>query len=563
MSNLQRFLRACFANAALIYLMASISAVPVLISLPLPSTNTRFEQESLALKALAVILLVASRLILAIPMVLTAVFGMAWWQLKTGKPAARRWAMAASIVMLLSALPLLPATYEMFHNPRFPSGIATTCAILILASLAIGIAGIVAFSKRHAGAGMGTASAPSRIAGDGTHKTLDAIALILQIGGTLALVNLYTRWGYEHDLPLTQGLNSWIQWAVVILGVTFIHESAHALVGLAVGMKLRAFVIGPFQWRVVESRWTFEFRPTQMLAFSGAAGLPPTAPDQSRWNEVAMIAAGPFVNLLAGVVAAALAYSAEDYAWWRYWEFFALFATVSLVAGIVNLIPLQPNGLYSDGARIVQLFRHSPAADFTRVVKCVSSTVVSPRRPRDYDLAAMERASTHFSIGEQALLLRVWRCSCLLDRGELVLASEALAEAELVYRESATDISPDLHTGFIIKGIALGRDRAYIREWWASMEAKKPKTFNQDYWLAKSAFHWAENNIPAALEAWNTGQAYLEKLPDFGTYNYDRDRFACVKDILASPTVEIRADANKAPAAQTPFIEVLPAPVFE
>src|ERR1700746_1877614 len=120
MFKLQLFLRACFANAALIYLMGSVSAIPVLISLPLPSVTPRFAHESLSLKALAVILLVASRLILAIPLILTAVFGMAWWPLKTAKPSARRGAMAASIVMLLSALPLLPAVYAMFHDSFFP-----------------------------------------------------------------------------------------------------------------------------------------------------------------------------------------------------------------------------------------------------------------------------------------------------------------------------------------------------------------------------------------------------------------------------------------------------------
>jgi hypothetical protein len=354
----------------------------------------------------------------------------------------------------------------------------------------------------------------------------------MQLGGTLTLISFYTRWGYDHDLPNSHGLEAWIQWIVVIAAVTLIHESAHALFGVALGMKLRAFIIGPFQWRVIEGRWTFSFRPTQILAFSGAAGLTSVDPDQSRWNEVVMIAAGPFANVVTGTVAAALAYSAEDHSWWSYWEYFALFATVSLVAGIVNLIPLQPSGLYSDGARIVQLFRHSPAADFSRVVRCVSSTLVSPRRPRDYDLAAIERASAYFNAGQEALLLRVWKCSCCLDRGELASASEALTEAERIYHESAADISPDLHTGFIIKGITLGRDRPYILEWWNSMEAKKPKNFDQDYWLAKSVFHWPENNISAAREAWNTGHAYCEKLPDFGTYNYDRDRYAYIKGIL-------------------------------
>ena len=37
------------------------------------------------------------------------------------------------------------------------------------------------------------------------------------------------------------------------------------------------------------------------------------------------------------------------------------------------------------------------------------------------------------------------------------------------------------------------------------MEAKKPETFNQDYWLAKSALYWVENQGQIAREAWAVG----------------------------------------------------------
>jgi hypothetical protein len=541
--TLRQILRTCFANAALIYLVASTSLIPVLYRMQAsnreflsnaPRTPTFTEQ----------MLLLLSQLIFATPVILALLNGMAWWTLRTGKKSGRVWAIAASLSLILSSTMLWLT--DMYLNSRFPTGHPPFFDWIIGVPTLIGIAGIIAFAPSNSSL---VNAQPARIAGDGTHKFVDVIALALQIGGTLWLMNFYTRWGRDRDLPFTHGLESWIQWFIVIVAVTLIHESAHAVVGVALGMKLRAFVVGPFQFRVFEGRWKFAFRPTQILAFSGAAGLTPVNPDQSRWDEVAMIAAGPFSNLLTGAVAAAMAYSAENYAWWRYWEYFALFATVSFVTWIVNLIPFRPDSLYSDGACILQLFRHGPAADFQRALKTVQSTLVSQRRPRDYDIAAIGRAAGYFTTGHQGLLLRLWAAEYMLDQGNLAEASAALAEAECIYRESASEIAVSLHTSFLIKGVILDRSRSYLRDWWHLMEARKRKNLNQDYWLAKSVFHWAEGDISAAHKAWNTGQAYLAKLPDQGTYNYDRDCYTRIKAIIDSPPSELKAATDAEPEA--------------
>ena len=139
-----------------------------------------------------------------------------------------------------------------------------------------------------------------------------------------------------------------------------------------------------------------------------------------------------------------MAYFAEDHAWRPYWEYFALFATVSLVAGIINLIPFRPEALYSDGARILQLFRGSPVSDYYRAVKSVQSSLVSMRRPRDYDIASINGASRHLTSGETGLLLRLWVAEHYEDLGEFSEARSAFAEAEQIYEESASDISADL-----------------------------------------------------------------------------------------------------------------------
>ncbi len=36
------------------------------------------------------------------------------------------------------------------------------------------------------------------------------------------------------------------------------------------GMKLRAFFVGPFQWRIRDAKWEFEFKPKGFLLADGS-----------------------------------------------------------------------------------------------------------------------------------------------------------------------------------------------------------------------------------------------------------------------------------------------------
>lgn len=531
-SGLRKFLRGCFAYTSVIFLIAAFGTVSTLFR-----GYGAPDQPRRQLTFIEILLLGMSKLVLLLPLLLAYVNGMAWWNLRNRKPSGRLWALAASFGILLAGIALFgmdlfTSMYASSHHITVHgSRHAPHFTVLIVAHLAIGIAGLVTFWPRDAHLDT-TTTLPARVSRDGTHAALDLIALILQIGGTFWGISIYERWGYYNGLPHTHGLESWFQWIIVVMCVILIHESAHALTGIALGMKLRAFVVGPFQWRLLRGQWTFRFQPAQLFALSGAAGLVSPDPDRSPWEEVAMIAAGPFSNLITGAVAAALTYSARDEQWGQLWEYFALFATISLVAFVVNLIPFRPDALYSDGARIYQLFRRGPVTEYHRALKIAQSTLVSQRRPRDYDIAAIHRASAHFTDGLEGLILRLFATSCYFDRGDYAEASTALTEAESVYSQSANDIPAELHTGFIIKGTILHREGDYARRWWDLMEAKKPKILDQDYWLAKCAVHLSENDVIAAHNAWDTGHAYLQKLPDAGTYNYDRYCYSKIKGLL-------------------------------
>jgi hypothetical protein len=105
-------------------------------------------------------------------------------------------------------------------------------------------------------------------------------------------------------------------------------------------------------------------------------------------------------------------------------------------------------------------------------------------------------------------------------------ASQALAEAEAVYLESASDIPAELCTPFIFGKAYLQHDAVGTRLWWERMEANKPVRPNADYWMAKSAFLWSEDRLNEAREAWEKGNALAQQLPKVGAYEVDRDYFA-------------------------------------
>jgi hypothetical protein len=448
------------------------------------------------------------------------IFAMAWWSIRNGNKWARVWALTASSVLILTVLP-------MFFFARY---LPRDFIIIYATLLAVGISGLVVFGPRNALGNISKAAAKlPRIAGDGTSGLLDQATLLAAVAGYFAGQFMWARWGRAQHFPFNRGLLFWFFFLAAALIETALHEAGHATAGLALGMKLRIFLVGPFQWRVRDGRWKFQFLPGKFLSLGGAAGVVPTNPRQSLWCEICMIAAGPLASLCTGLIALVAALHAKGTPYEPAWQFLSFVATFGLVSFAVNLVPVRPEALYSDGARIYQLLSGGQWADLHRALAIVQSTAVTPLRPRDYDIEAIQRASRSFTQGRQALLLRLLASSHFLDSGNLPQAREALAEAESIYQESARDIPADLYTVFVFDNAFLRRDAASARLWWDRMETKKPTHFGFDYWLARSALFWIEDQQELAREAWDKSNNLAERLPTAGTYEFDRHRVSLLR----------------------------------
>src|SRR5438046_2624889 len=111
-----------------------------------------------------------------------------------------------------------------------------------------------------------------------------------------------------------------------------------------------------------------------------------------------------------------------------------------MVYGASNLVPFRTGGNYSDGAQIYQLLCNGPWADLDRAFSVAGSSLVTPLRPKNYDMDAIVRAGRTIDQGAQGLVLRLLAYNHYLDWGKFPEAGDALREATLIYNQSASDI---------------------------------------------------------------------------------------------------------------------------
>jgi len=523
MPTLRKLLASAFGTVALIAGLVSLG-----VTIPLLRPPYRFHSVFLHgeltpwLRLWSTVLTGLVMLLLLSPPVLAGLYGMAWWTVKRAKPSARKWAIAASTAILVHSLPLLVVLVYIARYYPIVHGGWWDLAILPALTLTLGILGLVAFLPRDSAAQPEAAvPAPPRIAGDGTSTALDMAATALAFAGYFAGIYLWERWAAAHHIQFELGI---LATCLALFLTTVFHELGHALTGLALGMKLQGFHACPLEARNNGSRWQFKFTPA---AFAGSVTLVPRAARPSRWSDIGAIAAGPLTSLLVGAVAFQLAITARGRSYENALGFLAILATLNFIAFFVNLLPLRPDGLYSDGANIYQRLKGGPWADFRLAIAAVLSTTVTPLRPRDFEIERIQRASATFTHGRQAVLLRLMASSYhldryLLDRGELSAAIAAIADAEAAYDSAPWPITPGLCLTFAFRIALLQRDAERARIWWDRAEAQHPEK-KVEYWMANSAILFLEDHAAEARAAWEQASALAAQLPAAGDCDFDRD----------------------------------------
>jgi hypothetical protein len=501
MTAIGKMVRWCFGALALCF-----GAAVVYLPFVLSKTST-LDSEDLARYSHVQV----GAAIMCLVFVATAVvLGMAWWTLRKGKRSAHAWAIVASVF----CLPLLP--------------IGTV----------IGIAGLVVFSRGETATQLvepPKQKAP-RLPGDGTSKFLEAITGGAAIVGTLVVNSWWAHWGVDHGLTRYGIVRFLVELEIASLLSTAFHEAGHVAGGWASAMKLRHFVVGPLDWRMRDGKWEFKFNHASPFALNGSTAMVPTSLKNIRGQRVFLAAAGPVASLLLGVIALLATLTAKGQWWEPAWELCSLIATLSTLNSVINLVSVRPQDQYSDGAHIYQIISGGPWADVHIAFSMVASSLVTPLRPRDFDIGILRRAGQFLTQGREAMLLRLFAYMHYADSGQIREALQARAEAEAIYPEVEASLPAELHCGFVFSSALFRRDACDARRWWQRMEAKKITRFDSDYWSARTALLWIENQTAEARRAWETGNAIAQNLPSAGAYEFDRWCYAQLRQVLDATT---------------------------
>jgi Zn-dependent protease len=529
MQKLAKFLSWCFGAAALVFSWFFLSAAWSFLVYVWRFVH-EYPGKPLALRGRQEMVIAGSILV---PLACAILYGMSWWTTQKNKPKARAWAIGASVANLGFAI--FPFVLSFWIPTASRVYIALAGPELLLT--AAGVTGLIVFSRRDAlPETAGQATEPARLPGDGTSHLVDVVVQLAGIAGVVAGLVWLGRWGESRNLYTGMGLWFWVElWVADLISVAG-HELGHVSVGRALGMRMRGFVVGPFQWRIEEGRWKFRFQASNFFAFTGgSAGMVPTKLDDTNWRDVWMTAAGPAASLCVGLAALWAMLNSQGQPWAPAWSLLGYIAVISLVAFVINLFPIRPEANYSDGAQIYQLLTRGPWVDVHRAFSAVSSSLVTPLRARDYDAETLRRAAEFIRTGHQGFLLRMFSFTHFLDCGQIPEALAALAEAEKVYEQSASDLPGELLAYFVYANAFLKPDAARARHWWGLMEAKKARQSSTDYWLARTSILWVEGQRDEALKAWEQGNAKAQKLPQAGAYEFDRSLFTAVRPKLDSP----------------------------
>ena len=252
----------------------------------------------------------------------------------------------------------------------------------------------------------------------------------------------YLWWqGWLRSQHITSLNSAWIRLAltlVALFSITSIHEMGHAVVGMFCGMRLRAFFVGPFQWRIRDAKWEFEFKPKGLILADGE-----NCPHSRRWKTASSaishndVCFGALANILTGILALILVVGLGVALPPQVTGFMALFGAWSLGLAAANLLPFRTPQGYSDGAIVLQLLSGGAFAEFHLSIAHIGSSLISSLRPRDYDIGSIRSAAKGIAHGRQALLMWLYAFSHSIDAGNNQEADEVLDHAELVCLESA------------------------------------------------------------------------------------------------------------------------------
>lgn len=180
--------------------------------------------------------------------------------------------------------------------------------------------------------------------------------MAVQAMASLVLVPLTANYLKSQGMPTMDYISFVVCFLLAVFVGILCHEAGHLLAGQLSGLRFQTLAAGPLVVSRLSDGWRWQMVNSRGL-WNGVTVMSPTKPSRLRSNAVFFVLGGPIGSLLCGAGALALMLAGPGLQMGEAAEFFGILGVIELVNAVANLIPLQVPGGYTDGARLLQLFR--------------------------------------------------------------------------------------------------------------------------------------------------------------------------------------------------------------
>jgi hypothetical protein len=227
------------------------------------------------------------------------------------------------------------------------------------------------------------------------NKILKIIILLL-LGGFLGyLFGKYGLSSIPKDLPkiyLFSLLAALIPLYFVVVGF---HEIGHAVAGKLVGFDFRMYIIGPFFWEKENQDWKFKWNKSLNLS-GGMVVCTPIAEHNLRAKFIKYAVGGPLASMILTILSL-IAYFLISASVTAHFERFlgvVLLVTsfLSFMIFLVTAIPFKAGTFYSDGGRMLRLFKNDETSEMEILFLKIMSKTTSGQRYAQLNSSDLQRA---------------------------------------------------------------------------------------------------------------------------------------------------------------------------
>lgn len=200
---------------------------------------------------------------------------------------------------------------------------------------------------------------------------------------SLVLVPLTANYLKSKSMPTMDYISFVVCFLLAVLVGILCHETGHLVAGKLSGLQFLTLAAGPLVISRLSDGWRWQLVNSRGL-WNGVTVMSPSKPHRLRSNAVFFVLGGPVGSLICGAGALSLMLAGPELHMGQAAEFFGILGVIELVNSIANLIPLQVPGGYTDGARLLQLFRKDAEGIRFLAELAFGLSDTTSLRPRDW-----------------------------------------------------------------------------------------------------------------------------------------------------------------------------------